>query len=298
MDMAMHDPIGLNALAAAATTVAMEPEMLSNKYSHMPQLSKVYYQASLDMGPVLQVTTENRVDIRDITSMIGASNALSSGDKLPQCSESPELPEPLEITYMVNIGGKFKCCQMPSTKKYKKWHAAIIQASGFSETLTFKHELSWKMYTAPKNQDPVAVDNKHDYKMMVGKVEKARAKKELTVAIIINNLKARVEQPDSPVSTSESNLDSESKQHKIPAGMPSTHELEELIKQRNPFCESHMEHCHVSTACGTDGYHVILTKLNIKQWVQSISFTGQWFTFCNFETMTLDQNQIQKFYDR
>ncbi|KAF8333226.1 uncharacterized protein EI90DRAFT_3015637 [Cantharellus anzutake] len=289
MDMAMHDPIGLNALAAAATAVAMEPEMLSNKYSHMPQPSEAYYQASPDMGPVLRVTTENRVDIPDITSMIGASNALSSGDKLPQRSESPELPEPLEITYMVNIGGKFKRCRMPSTEKYKKWRAAIIQASGFSETLTFKHELSWKMYTAPKNQDPVAVDNKDDYKMMVGEVEKARAKKEPTVAIIINNLppkdntessrgnkpirkskKARVEQPDSPVSTSESNSDSESKQRKIPAGMPSTHELEELIKQRNPFCESHMEHCHVSTARGTDGYHVILTKLNIKQWAQSI----------------------------
>ncbi|KAF8328263.1 uncharacterized protein EI90DRAFT_3126443 [Cantharellus anzutake] len=247
------------------------------------------YQAISALGPMEQATTGS-INAFSLPNTI----CVPSGDNPPQCgmhSLSLNEPEPIGITYMVNVGGKFKACQRLSTEKYKNWHAAIVEVSGFAQTYTFKHELAWKMYSAPKNQDPVAIDNKSDYKMMICEVENVSVKKEPTVAIIISNLpkdnaesscsdkqtrkskKARIEQQNerlsSPATASDSEADSESRPHKIPGAL-SVHELEELIRKNNAFCESHQEHCHVSSAHSSEGHHIVLTQSMIKHWAQQI----------------------------
>ncbi|KAF8331659.1 uncharacterized protein EI90DRAFT_3016234 [Cantharellus anzutake] len=277
------DP-NLNALVAVSAALQPETPDTEKILGVMPpQPFEWDYSATPALGPAVQAN----IDVFDLPRTMSVSNALS---KLPQYrkrSLSLDGPQPIDITYMVNVGGKFKACRLLSTEKHTNWRAAIVEASGFSQTYSFKHELAWKMYSAPKNQDPVAVDNKNDYKMMIGEVEKVRMKKEPMVAIIIGNLpkdnaepsrgskqtwkskKARIEQPNPLTSGSDSEANSEPREHKIP-GTLSVHELEEQIRNQNPFCESHKQHCHVSSAHGSEGRHVVLTKSKIKCWARTI----------------------------
>ena len=66
----------------------------------------------------------------------------------------------------------------------------IIDASGWSKTQKFKHELTWKFYAAPKTHDPVAIDDKDDYGvMMINEIQGCcRAGKPAIIAIFIADL--------------------------------------------------------------------------------------------------------------
>ncbi|KAF8344357.1 uncharacterized protein EI90DRAFT_3011083 [Cantharellus anzutake] len=246
------------------------------------------YAATLDLGTVEEEGPLQLVGMSDSLRMNDVSKPAPSPPNQVLQHEifrvDSEGPEAFGITYMVNIGGKYKYCRMPSTKEYREWCAAIVEVSGFSETRTFKHEFTWKMYSAPKNQDPVAVDNKTDYEMMISDVtEKVKGKKEPSVAILISNLppkdeiphgkqkskKAKLKsyKPDSS-SPSNSDNDSEPKQCKIPK-LP-VRDIEEKLRQMNDFCKSHKSHCCVLSTPGYVGKHVILNKSAVKRWAQSV----------------------------
>ena len=65
----------------------------------------------------------------------------------------------------------------------------VIDASGWSETWKFKHELTWKPYVAPKTHNPVAIDDKGDYIMMINEIQSScKAGKPAVIAVFIANL--------------------------------------------------------------------------------------------------------------
>ena len=104
-------------------------------------------------------------------------------------ASSAEDEEPASVTYKINIGGKLKVKVLPATAPYEEWRAMVIDASGWSETRKFKHELTWKPYAAPKTHDPAAIDDKGDYIMMVNEIRSScKAGKSAVIAIFIANL--------------------------------------------------------------------------------------------------------------
>ena len=57
----------------------------------------------------------------------------------------------------------------------------------------------------------------------------------------------------------------ESRSKKLPI-----RDLEELIRQKNNFCEDHNEHCHIMATKGMEGRHIILDHKNIRRWASAV----------------------------
>ncbi|KAF8328084.1 uncharacterized protein EI90DRAFT_3017766 [Cantharellus anzutake] len=99
-------------------------------------------------------------------------------------------PLPGLITYKVNVGGKAKPQLLSLDLEYEDWKSAISATPGLPENKRFRPEITWKLGTAPKMQDPQTVDDNQEYQLMVHEIVTQHEKdgKQPEVVITIRNL--------------------------------------------------------------------------------------------------------------